>query len=61
MAHQTYMPELVSHVQTDMLAEFSGKDGHEEAIIDIEQYKRNHQRPDTRQIKLEEDNNGTQL
>lgn len=55
MAHQTFMPELVSHIQTDMLAEFSGKDGHKEVLIDIEQYKRNHEQADTRQIKLEED------
>ena len=39
MSYQTYMPECKDHIQTDMLAEFSGKDGKKQTLIDVEKEK----------------------
>ena len=39
MSHQTYFKEMKDHVQTEMLAEFSGKDGKKQTLIDTEKEK----------------------
>jgi len=39
MTHQTYFKNMKDRVQTEMLAEFSGKDGGKQLLIDLEKEK----------------------
>jgi hypothetical protein len=39
MSHQSYIEGMIDHVQTEMLAEFTGKDGHKCQLIDATRIK----------------------
>ena len=39
MSYQTIMGDLKDHVQTEMLAEFSGKLGKKDTLIDVDKEK----------------------
>ena len=39
MTHQTYFNNMRGHAQTEMLAEFTGKDGNKQLLIDLEKEK----------------------
>lgn len=50
MSHQTYFESLANGVQTEMLAEFSGKDGAKVPLVEVKQ----HTSPLPGQIEMKE-------
>lgn len=53
MSYQTYFDTMRDNIQTEMLTEFSGKDGKKQTLIDIEQYKANHKPIPCNQYEME--------